>query len=136
MKTEELRDRDWALVALLSVGLLFFSVPHVLEDFSLGEPQKRGVPPFAIAFVVSVLLGAQGLGLYGLGRRSMAGLRIHVVVGALWAVAAGVAQVPEMLQPTAYRTGFVSAAYVIGAIGVGLALAVVSVVALRRARVH
>ncbi len=123
-------DRRWTVVTLLSVALLFFSIPHVLEDFALGEPLKRGVPPAAIAFVVSVLLAAQGLGLSALGRRSVAGLRVHAVLGLLWAVAAGVAQVPELLQATAYRSGVISVTYVIGVIAVGLALSVVSVIAL------
>lgn len=127
-------DRRWTVVTLLSVALLFFSIPHVLEDFALGEPLKRGVPPAAIAFVVSVLLAAQGLGLHALGRRSIAGFRVHAGLGLLWAVAAGVAQVPELLQSTAYRSGVISAAYVIGVIAVGLALSVVSLLALLRSR--
>lgn len=127
-------DRRWTVVTLLSVALLFFSIPHVLEDFALGEPLKRGVPPAAIAFVVSVLLAVQGLGLHALGRRSVAGLRVHAGLGLLWAIAAGVAQVPELLQPTAYRSGVISAAYVIGVIGVGLALSVVSLLAWLRSR--
>ncbi|MDP3231500.1 MAG: hypothetical protein Q8S33_18655 [Myxococcales bacterium] len=127
-------DRRWTVVTLLSVALLFFSIPHVLEDFALGEPLKRGVPPAAIAFVVSVLLGAQGLGLHALGRRSVAGLGVHAGLGLLWAVAAGMAQLPELLESTAYRSGFISAAYVIGVIGVGLALSLVSLLALLRSR--
>jgi len=123
---QETKDRWWKVVTLLSVALLFFSVPHVLEDFSFGEPAKRGVPPAAIALVVSVLLAAQGLGLFALGRRSVAGLRVHAVLGLAWAVAAGFAQLPEMLEATAYRAGAISAAYVIGVIGVGLALSIVS----------
>lgn len=84
--------------------------------------------------MVSVLLAAQGLGLFALGRGAVAGLGVHAVVGLAWAIAAGFAQVPELLQPTAYRAGAISAAYVIGVMGVGLGLSVASVGALMRRR--
>jgi peptidoglycan/LPS O-acetylase OafA/YrhL len=125
-----MRDGRWTVVAAVSVALLFFSVPHTLEDFALGEPLKRGVPPAAIAFVVSSLLAAQALGLYWVAQRRARGLWVHAVLGLLWAVAAGVAQLPELTSTAPYRSGFLSAAWVLGIITLGAALLLSSLAAL------
>lgn len=124
-----MNDRRWTTATILSVALFFFTVPHVLEDFALGEPVKRGIPMPAIAFAVSCLLAIQGLGLVWLGQRKVIGLRVHAALGLVWAAAAGFAQVPEMLADGVYRSGPVSAAYVVGVIATGLALCVTSVAA-------
>ena len=129
--TEASADRRWAAVVFLSVGLLFFSVPHTLEDFALGEPIKRGVPAPLVALVVSSLLAAQAFGVYSLGRRRVLGFYIHAVLGLVWAVAAGMAQLPELLNAATYRSGLLSAGYVLGIIAIGSALLIVSVSAIR-----
>lgn len=124
-----------AIVVGLSLALLFFSVPHVLEDFATGEPAKHGVPAPALAFVVSALLVAQGAGLYWLGRGRRRGVVLHLVLGVVWPLAAGVAQVPTLVTSGApYRSGAISVAYVVGIIVVGGALFVASAIALRAPR--
>lgn len=117
------------VVVALSLALLFFVLPHTLEDFSLGEPLRRGVPPPVIAGVVSLLVGAQGLGLYWLGRGRRRGLAVHVVLGLLWAVAAGAAQLGEILGAAPYRSGTISVVYVAGTMVVGVALSLLSLTA-------
>ncbi len=126
-----LPSRRTEVVVGLSLALLFFVLPHTLEDFSLGEPLKRGVPPPLIAGVVSLLVSAQGLGLYWMGRGRRLGFAIHGVLGVLWAVAAGAAQLGELLGPEPYRSGSISVAYVVGTIAVGALLLAASVNALR-----
>ncbi len=37
-------------VVILSLLLFFFTVPHTLEDFALGEPARNGVPAPALCF--------------------------------------------------------------------------------------
>jgi len=128
--TEAREDRRRTVVVFLSLALLFFSVPHTFEDFALGEPLKRGVPAPVIALVVSSLLAAQAFGLYALGRRRALGLYVHAALGLVWAVAAGLAQLPELFNGAAYRSGPLSAAYVFGIISIGAALLLVSVAAL------
>ena len=122
--------RRWTTVAVLSFALMFFSMPHVLVDFAVGEPLKRGVAAPVIAFVVSVLLAVQAVGLLWLGQRRRIGLWCHAVIGVVWPVAAGGAQLAEVLAEGVYRSGAISAAYVIGVIAVGVTMAVVSGVAL------
>jgi hypothetical protein len=46
-------------VVILSILLLFFSVPHTLEDFATGEPGNAGIPAPVLSFVVSTVLALQ-----------------------------------------------------------------------------
>ena len=122
-------------VAALSIAHLFFTLPHALEDFALGEPQARGVPVPAIATVVSFLVAVQALALYWLGQRRARGLWAHAVLGVIWPMAAGFAQLPEIVTGAPYRSGAISVIYVLGIVVVGVALLVSSALALRhRAR--
>src|SRR5574340_1770900 len=91
-------------VASLSILLVFFILPHSLEDFTLGEPAKAGIPMFTLAFLVAGLAALQGLALYWTGQRKTGGYAIHAVLGLLWPVFAGSAQLPVILQPGPYRS--------------------------------
>ena len=55
-------------IVLLSLPLFFFTVPHILEDFSTGEPGKAGISAPLLALVVSTVLSVQALGIYWLGQ--------------------------------------------------------------------
>lgn len=118
-------------VVVLSIALLFFTLPHALEDFALGEPQSRGIPAAAIATVLSLLFAAQATGLYWLGQRHARGLWAHVALGVIWPVASGFAQLPEIFGDGPYRSGALSVAYVFGIILVGASLLIASLLALR-----
>lgn len=126
--------RSGRVVLALSVLLLFFTLPHVLEDFAVGEPAKKGVPAPAIAFVISALVAAQGVGLYWLGQRRARALVVHLGLGVAWPLAAAAAQVPLILSGAPYRTGAISVSWVLGIIVVGGALAAASLLALVAAR--
>ncbi len=54
---------------MLSLLLIFFALPHTLEDFATGEPAKAGVPAPVLATVISLIFSAQALGLYWLGQK-------------------------------------------------------------------
>jgi hypothetical protein len=114
------RGAGWPWLRALSVGLLFFTVPHALEDFLLGEPLKRGAPPMAVALVVATLVAAQAVGLQWLAQGRRAGLLAHVVIGLIWAGAAGAAQVPELVAPGTLRSGVPSVVAVVGMIVIGM----------------
>ncbi len=118
-------------VVLLSILLIFFALPHTLEDFATGEPAKAGVPAAVLATVISLIFSAQALGLYWLGQKQRRGLFVHAGIGLFWPVASGFAQLPTILNGTPYRSGFISVGYVAGMIVVGLLLLVSSLVALR-----
>ena len=67
-------------IVFLSILLLFFTIPHTLEDFASGEPGKAGIPAPLISLVVSVMFGLQALGLYWLGQNRRRGLWAQLVV--------------------------------------------------------
>lgn len=107
-------------VAVLSLLLLFFTLPHSLEDFSVGEPAEAGISEITLAFVVAGLIALQGAALFWLGERKTRGFVIHAVLGVLWPLAAGAAQLPVILTQESYRSGTISEALVFGVIGVGI----------------
>ena len=121
-------------VVVLSILLLFFSVPHTLEDFATGEPGNAGVPAPVLSLVVSTVLALQALGLYWLGQKQRRGLFVQAGVGLFWPLASGVAQLPTILSGVPYRAGFISVFYVGGIIVIGVLLLVISLAALRSGR--
>lgn len=114
-------------VAILSLLLLFFTLPHSLEDFSVGEPAEAGISEITLAFVVAGLIALQGAALFWLGERKTKGFVIHAVLGVLWPLAAGAAQLPVILAQDTYRSGTISVALVFGVIGVGILLLYASI---------
>jgi len=119
---------EWSVrIAGLSLLLIFFTVPHSLEDFSVGEPANAGVSELPLAYAVAVLLALQGLALYWTGQGKPRGYVLHAVLGLIWPIAAGAAQLPVILAPGPYRTGTMSSILVIGIIVVGILLFIASV---------
>ena len=133
----EIKGESTALVrtvVILSILLLFFSVPHTLEDFATGEPGKAGIPAPVLSLVVATVLALQALGLYWLGQKQRRGFSVHVGVGLFWPVASGVAQLPTILSGVPYRSGFISILYVGGILVIGILLLVFSLAALLQTR--
>lgn len=118
-------------VVVLSLLLFFVTVPHTLEDFSLGEPAKNGVPAPVLATVIAALLALQGLALFLAGKNDRRGYFIHLGIGIFWPLAAGAAQLPVILTFQPYRSGLISLHYVFGMIILGLLLFTASILALR-----
>ncbi len=119
-------------VVVLSLLLLFFTIPHTLEDFATGEPAKAGIPAPLLSLVVSTIFFLQALGLYWLGQGRRRGLSIQVAIGLFWPIASGIAQLPTILSGMPYRSGTISVLYVGGIIVVGILLCISSIIALTR----
>jgi len=119
------------IVVLLSVLLLFFTIPHTLEDFATGEPAKAGIPAPVLSFVVAMIFAIQAIGLHWLGEKQRRGYLVQVGIGIFWPLASGVAQLPAILSGVPYRSGFISIFYVVGIIGIALLLLYFSLSALR-----
>ncbi len=119
----------------LSLLLLFFAIPHTLEDFATGEPAEAGVPAAVLSLVVALVLFVQALGLYWLGEGRRRGLIVHLVIGLFWPVASGFAQVPAILEDGQYRDGTISVMYVAGLIVVGVLLVLSAWRGLRRPQI-
>jgi len=118
-------------VVLLSVLLLFFTIPHTLEDFATGEPAKAGIPAPLLSFVVALIFAIQAVGLHWLGEKQRRGYLVQVGIGIFWPLASGLAQLPTILSGVPYRSGFISIFYVVGIIGIALLLLYFSLKALR-----
>lgn len=119
----------WCVV-VLSLLLFFFAVPHTLEDFTLGEPARNGVPVPVLSVVIAGLFALQGLGLFELGRNRRWGYLIHTGLGIFWPLAAASAQLPVILTTHPYRAGISSLLYVFGMIACGLLLCIASLMSL------
>jgi hypothetical protein len=127
----------WTMhVVILSLLLFFFAIPHTLEDFTLGEPAKNGVPDAVLAFVVSGLFALQGLALFWAGQGDRRGYFVHAGLGIVWPLAAGMAQLPVILASSNYRFGFISVLYVAGMIAIGILLFLASLQALKTGGAH
>ena len=132
MSTQTSLSSIWIRIIVgLSILLLFFTVPHTLEDFATGEPAKAGVPVSVLSLVVSTIFALQALGLFWLGQQKRRGLFLHIAIGLFWPIASGFAQLPTILSEPVYRSGSISVFYVVGMIIVGLLISVFSVLALR-----
>lgn len=137
MSETKIKSSAWAVrVVILSLLLFFFAVPHTLEDFTLGEPAKNGVPEAALAFVVSGLFALQGLALFWAGQQNRRGYFVHAALGIVWPLAAGTAQLPVILASSSYRSGFISILYVAGMIAIGILLFLASLQALKTGDAH
>lgn len=117
----------------LSLLLFFFIIPHILEDFALGEPAKAGIPAPLLSFVISSIIFLQALALYWLGQIRRQGHIANIVVGLFWAFNAGLAQLPVILTGAPFRSGAISILYVVGLVSVGLLLGISSGLALKQA---
>ena len=118
------------LSVALSLLLFFFIIPHILEDFALGEPARAGIPAPLLSFVISGFIFLQALALYWLGQARRQGHMANIVVGLFWAVNAGSAQLPVIVSGAPFRSGAISVLYVLGLVSVGVLLAVSSGLAL------
>lgn len=122
------------VVVFLSILLFFFTVPHTLEDFAVGEPAEVGVPVALLSLVLSTLFALQALGLYWIGQGQRRGYLVQIGLGLFWPLAAGVAQLPTILGGGTYRSGFISVLYVLGIIVVGVSLLICALLAWRQAK--
>ena len=118
-------------IIIFSLLLIFFTIPHTLEDFASGEPVKRGLPMPILALMISIIFSLQALGLFWLGKNQRRGFISHIVVGLFWPLASGLAQVPTILNEPIYRSGIISVIYVGGMIVIGVLLFVTSIMALK-----
>jgi hypothetical protein len=118
-------------VVLLSLLLFFFTVPHTLEDFAIGQPAEAGIPAPVLALVISTIFSLQAIGLFWIGQGRRQGLFVQAGIGLFWPIASGVAQLPTILSGAPYRSGVVSLIYVFGMILVGLSLFTCAFISLR-----
>jgi hypothetical protein len=99
------------LAAWLSAASLVGVVPHVMEDATLGVPQRFGLSIEAAGWLFGVFVAAQVVAALG----AVAGQRwaapAMVIVGVTWVVGALVDH-PGAFQPGSFRAGLASRLWV------------------------
>jgi hypothetical protein len=119
------------LVIGVGLALVLFSAPHLIDDFLYGIPEEFGLTDqqtqvlagiFHTQLVVFFVLAARErkAGYYGL-----------LFWGVFLALAGVLKHLPKIIKPEPYWSGPFSETLIIGMMIVGVALAVVSVLALR-----
>jgi hypothetical protein len=119
------------LVIGVGLALVLFSAPHLIDDFLYGIPEEFGLTNqqtqvlagiFHTQLIVFFVLAARErkAGYYGL-----------LFWGVFLALAGILKHLPKIVKPEPYWSGPFSETLIIGMIIVGVALAVVSILALR-----
>ena len=123
---------QWSnLVIGVGLVLIFFSAPHLIDDFLYGIPEEFGLTNqqtqvlaglFHVQLIVFFVLVA---------RERKAGYYGTLFWGMFLALAGILKHIPEILKPEPYWSGPFSEALIIGMIIVGIALTITSILALR-----
>ncbi len=119
------------LVISIGLVLVFFSAPHLIDDFLYGIPEEFGLTNqqtqvlaglFHVQLIVFFILVARErkIGYYG-----------TLFWGVFLALAGILKHLPKILKPEPYWSGLFSELLIIGMIIVGIALAIASILALR-----
>ena len=118
---------------VVGVGLVlvFFSAPHLIDDFLYGIPKEFGLTNqqtqvlagiFHVQLIVFFVLAA---------RERKAGYHGTLFWGIFLALAGILKHLPEILKPKPYWSGLFSEALIIGMVIAGIALSITSILALR-----
>ena len=119
------------LVIAVGLVLVFFSAPHLIDDFLYGIPEEFGLTNqqtqvlagvFHVQLIVFFVLVA---------RERRAGYYGTLFWGTFLALAGILKHLPEIMKPEPYWSGIFSETLIIGMIIVGIALALISILALR-----
>jgi hypothetical protein len=126
------KKSKWSnLVISVGLVLVFFSAPHLIDDFLYDIPEEFGLTNqqaqilagiFHVQLIVFFVLVA---------RERKAGYYGTLFWGVFLALAGILKHLPEILKPEPYWSGVFSEALIIGIIIVGIILAITSILALR-----
>lgn len=122
--------RRQTAVILFSFLLLWVSIAHSLEDFVYGIPARFGLSVALAALILGAGYGVQVAGILLASKEKRAGYFLTGITGAVWAIAAAVDHLGEVLTAWPYREGVISKALEVGIMLFGVVLAVISLLAL------
>jgi hypothetical protein len=121
-------------LAWVSSVTFLFTIPHSIEDFSYGIPQRFGLDFLTAAVGLGVVLTAQVWATAALHWRPMLARWQLLVIGLFWVIGALADHASDLVSPT-WRSGVPSKALVVGIIASqALAVALAAVEILRRRR--
>lgn len=127
-----LNNQQWRnLVIGVGLVLVFFSSPHLIDDFLYDIPAEFGLTN-AQTQVLAGIFHTQLIVFFVLAARERkAGYYGLLFWGVFLALAGILKHLPHILQPEPYWSGAFSGALILGMIASGIALAVVTTLALR-----
>jgi hypothetical protein len=118
---------------VISVGLVlvFFSAPHLIDDFLFGIPEQFGLTNQQTQILAGVFHSQMIVFFVLVARERKAGYYGTLFWGVFLALAGILKHLPEILKPEPYWSGLFSELLIIGMIMVGIVLAITSILALR-----
>ena len=116
-----------------AVGILV-TVPHAVEDFVYGVPQKYGVSLTTAGSLLALGYFVQIFGIILLSRGKRGGLFVSFLIGSAWLAGALWDHLHDLLNKAHYREGMISKIWIIGIIVWSGCLAAASFSNLRHSR--
>jgi hypothetical protein len=113
-------------VLVLSFLLLWVSLAHSLEDFVYGIPARFGLSVASAAIILGAGYVIQVIGIVLASKATRSGYLLTFATGAVWAIAAAVDHLGEVLTVWPYREGIISKALEVGIMLIGITLALAS----------
>jgi hypothetical protein len=116
--------------------LVFFSAPHLIDDFLFDIPAEFGLTNPQTQ-VLAGIFHVQLMGFFVLAARGrQVGYYGTLFWGLFLALAGTLKHLPEIVKPEPYWSGIFSETLILGMIVAGIALAITSWLAIRREALH
>lgn len=115
----------------ISLFGLLVTIPHVVEDFVYGVPQKYGLDIGTAGALLAAGYFLQTYAVVLLSERKKGGLFFTFLIGVLWLAGAVWDHLPDLLRMGHYREGMISKVWIVGIIGWAVLLIVATLSALR-----
>lgn len=126
-----MRADNFSKVIILYLGLGFFAVPHLIDDFLFGVPAEFGLS-IHLAQVLGGIFFVIYLGIMiPLVQGKKGGLYSAMAMGGFLALAGILKHLPRIIQPGPYWSGWFSEVLIIGLILSGLAVILAGLFVLR-----
>jgi hypothetical protein len=126
------RFRFQNAILFLSVLTFLATVPHAVEDFHYGVPQKFGVPTSVAGLFLGIGFAVQVVGIIGISRGKRWGLAVTLLVGLGWLLGALFDHFVDILSNVTYREGLLSRVLVLLIIGLSAGVTLLSGLALKQ----
>jgi hypothetical protein len=130
--SREARFRFENAILFLSALTFLATVPHAVEDFQYGVPQKFGMTASAAGILLGVGYAVQAAGIVGVSRGKRWGLIVTLFVGLVWLSGALFDHLTDILSAASYREGLLSRVLVLLIICLSAGVTLLSGLALKR----
>lgn len=120
----------WVTAAYL--GLAFFAVPHLIDDFLFGIPAEFGLSVHLTQVLAGIFIVIYLGILVALAQGKKGGLFSAMGMGGFLALAGILKHIPRMLQPGPYWSGWFSEGLILGLILSGLSVIILGLAVWRK----